>query len=68
VEFDSCVEVVGERLGKDAAYMLDSTKLRRTLGWQDRVTLDDGLDECIGWVKANLEELKRQPLDYIHKP
>jgi dTDP-glucose 4,6-dehydratase len=68
VRFDSCVEVVGERLGKDAAYMLDSAKLRQTLGWQDRVALDEGLDECIGWVQANLEELKRQPLDYIHKP
>lgn len=66
--FEDSVEVVGERLGKDAAYMLDSTKLRDTLGWRDRVTLEDGLDQCIDWVKTNLDELKRQPFDYIHRP
>jgi len=68
VEFDAHVEVVGERLGKDAAYTLDSSKLRSTLGWKDEVSLDTGLDECIGWVKSNLEDLKRQPFNYIHKP
>jgi dTDP-glucose 4,6-dehydratase len=68
VDFNAHVEVVGERLGKDAAYMLDSGKLRTTLGWKDQISLDAGLDECIDWVKSNLEELKRQPFDYIHKP
>lgn len=67
-QFEACVEVVGDRLGKDSAYLLDSSKLRETLGWRDEVTLDAGLDECIVWVKTNLEELKRQPLDYQHKP
>jgi dTDP-glucose 4,6-dehydratase len=66
--FEDSVEVVGERLGKDAAYMLDSSKLRRTLGWEDRIGLDQGLDQCIAWVKQNLKDLRRQPLDYVHKP
>lgn len=68
VDFSAHVEVVGERLGKDATYSLDSTKLRETLGWQDRISLDAGLDDCIAWVESNLEELKKQPFDYIHKP
>lgn len=66
--FEDCVEMVGERLGKDAAYLLDSSKLRETLGWKDEVSLDAGLDECIAWVKDNLGELEKQPLDYVHKP
>ena len=33
-----------ERLGKDLAYILDSTKIR-SLGWEDRITLSQGLDE-----------------------
>ena len=65
--FDEHVEVVGERLGKDAAYLLDSTKVRGELGWSDRITLDQGIDECIQWVKDNFDELKNQPYDYIHK-
>ena len=66
--FEDCVEVVGERMGKDAAYMLDSTKLRQTLGWKDHVSLDEGLDDCIAWVRRDLEQLKLQPFDYVHKP
>jgi dTDP-glucose 4,6-dehydratase len=66
--FEDNVEIVGERLGKDAAYMLDSSKLRRALGWKERIGLEQGLDECVAWVKANLEVLKKQPLDYVHKP
>lgn len=67
VSFDQHVEIVGDRLGKDAAYQLDSTKLRTELGWQDTVRLDQGLDQCIDWVKKNFDALKTQPYDYIHK-
>lgn len=68
VPFEDQVEVVGERLGKDAAYLLDSDKLRRTLGWSDRVSLEEGIDETVAWVRENLDELSRLPFDYIHKP
>jgi len=68
IAFKDAAEVVGERLGKDAAYMLDGTKLKRELGWKAEVSLDDGIDQCIAWVKANLAELRSQPYDYQHKP
>lgn len=68
VKFEDHVEVVGERLGKDAAYQLDSTKLRTELNWTDTVTLDQGLDECVAWVRDNFEALQSLPPDYIHKP
>ena len=68
VRFDKHVEVAGERLGKDSAYHLDSSKLRNELGWQDHYTLDLGLDECIDWVRNNLDTIKQQPFDYVHKP
>lgn len=68
VPFEKHVEVVGERLGKDAAYHLESKKLRKELDWKDHVTLDQGLDDCIAWVREHFEELKAQPYDYSHKP
>lgn len=68
VRFEDQVEVVGERLGKDAAYQLDSTKLRSELGWQDQLDLDQGLDDCIDWVRKHFATLKELPYDYIHKP
>ncbi|MDB5799567.1 MAG: dTDP-glucose 4,6-dehydratase [Rhodocyclales bacterium] len=68
VDFDKHVEVVGERLGKDSAYHLDSTKLREELGWRDQITLDQGIDACVTWVKQNFDALKDHPFDYLHKP
>ena len=67
-DFDACVEVVGERLGKDAAYMLDSSKIRQGLDWKDEISLDAGLDDCVEWVKTNLDDLRSMKWDYIHKP
>jgi len=68
VAFADHVDVVGERLGKDTAYHLSSAKLRAELGWQDAIGLEQGLDECIAWVRDNLDVLRAQPFDYIHKP
>jgi len=65
--FEDHAEVVGERMGKDSAYHLDSTKIRSELAWQDRISLDQGLEECISWVRENFEELKAESYDYIHK-
>jgi len=59
---------VGERLGKDAAFLLDSTRAKEKLQWQDKITLEQGIEETIAWVRDNLEEIKKQPFDYIHKP
>ncbi len=68
VDFDKHVEVVGERLGKDAAYLLDSAKARSILGWNDTVSLEKGIEETAKWVKDNLKVLEKQNPDYVHKP
>jgi dTDP-glucose 4,6-dehydratase len=68
VAFADHVEIVGDRLGKDAAYKLDSGKLRRELGWRDQVTLEQGIDQTIAWVDRWFDVLKTQPFDYQHKP
>lgn len=68
LSFEDNIEDVGERLGKDAAYLLDSTKSRETLGWKDQISLEQGIEETIAWVRDNLEEIRKQPFDYIHKP
>jgi len=67
-DFSDAVEVVGERLGKDAFYQLDSTKVRTELGWTDQTTLERGVDETIAWVDRFLPDLKKLPFDYQHKP
>jgi dTDP-glucose 4,6-dehydratase len=61
-DFSQVIEVVGERPGKDAAYLLDSTKARTALGWEDRVGFEAGVGEVIAWVDEHLDTLRRQPL------
>jgi len=68
VKFEDHIEIVGERLGKDSAYHLDSTKVREELGWQEQVSFEMGLEDCVRWVQENFDALKAQPYDYIHKP
>ncbi|MBS0546258.1 MAG: GDP-mannose 4,6-dehydratase [Proteobacteria bacterium] len=68
VDMKSVVEIVGERLGKDAAYRLDSGKLRRELGWSDAISLESGIAETAAWVDRHLEDLGRLPASYVHKP
>ncbi|MCX5805049.1 MAG: GDP-mannose 4,6-dehydratase [Proteobacteria bacterium] len=67
LSFADHVEVVGERLGKDAAYLLDSTKARTLFGWRDQISLEQGIEETIAWVRDNLEVLQQQAFNYIHK-
>lgn len=68
VSFNDHVEIVDERPGKDAAYLLDSEKARTKLSWTDTVSLENGIDEVVGWIRSNFKELSRLPWDYIHKP
>ncbi len=68
VSFEDTVDMVGDRLGKDAAYHLDSSKIRTELSWSDKVSLDQGLDQCIAWVTENLSTLRELSFDYVHRP
>jgi dTDP-glucose 4,6-dehydratase len=66
-QFDKHVEEAPERDGKDAAYLLDAAKVRADFGWQDRISLEEGVDQTIAWAKEHFEMLKNLPLHYIHK-
>ncbi len=68
VKFEEAVEIVDERPGKDAAYLLDSTKAKTTLGWEDKINLEQGIDETIAWARRYLPEIRKQPANYKHKP
>lgn len=67
-DFGNSVEVVGERLGKDAAYVLDSSKASAELRWHPTIALERGIGETVAWVDANLATLAKQPKEYIHRP
>lgn len=65
--FDKCIENIGERLGQDAAYVIDSTKARIELGWRPQVSINNGIKEVVDWVDGNINSISNEPLDYVHK-
>jgi dTDP-glucose 4,6-dehydratase len=66
--FEDCVEIVGERPGKDAAYLLDNRKAQEALDWDAAVTLESGVQETIDWTARFADFLRDEPLSYAHKP
>jgi dTDP-glucose 4,6-dehydratase len=60
--FEGSTETAGERLGQDAAYVIDSARARSQFGWRPEVTLEVGLTGVIEWVEANWN------LEYVHRP
>lgn len=63
---DIC-EISDDRIGKDAAYKLDSSKIRAELGWIDSIDLDEGLRRTLDWVKENLTTILASELEYVHR-
>ena len=67
VNFNELVNISPERIGKDSAYMLDSSLLTSELGWKPKINLDMGLQDTLSWIDKNLQDLKKQPINYEHK-
>ena len=67
IDFHKHVEIVGDRLGKDSAYLLDSSQAKIQLNWTNSVNIDAGIEETISWVTNNLDILKNENFNYVHK-
>lgn len=46
-------QVVPDRPGHDRRYLLDSSRIRRELGWAPTVGFDDGLADTVRWYDAH---------------
>ncbi|MCX5751950.1 MAG: GDP-mannose 4,6-dehydratase [Candidatus Saganbacteria bacterium] len=67
VSFEQATKVVTERLGQDAAYVIDSTKARKEFGWKPVISMEQGLVGVVSWIENNWEKIKKEPLEYIHR-
>jgi dTDP-glucose 4,6-dehydratase len=50
---ESLKTIVPDRPGHDRRYLLDSSKLRRELGWEPEIAWEDGLRETVDWYASN---------------
>lgn len=65
--FEENVAAAPERAGKDQAYLLDSTAIKRRFNWAPQIELENGIEETIAWTDAHFESIQNQPMHYIHK-
>jgi dTDP-glucose 4,6-dehydratase len=50
---EKIIEFVEDRPGHDIRYSLDSTKIRKELGWKPRHSLDEALKSTVEWYLEN---------------
>ena len=56
-----------DRKGKDHSYKLNSNKLRKKLEWDDKISLDQGINFTFDWINSNFKYFKKASLEYKHK-
>jgi dTDP-glucose 4,6-dehydratase len=64
IPFDKLCEVTGDRLGQDARYWLDSSAIRRDVGWEPAIGLEEGIADMVEWARRYLDQLRDWPMDY----
>lgn len=47
------ITYVTDRLGHDARYAIDSTKLQRELGWVPSLQFEEGIEKTVRWYLEN---------------
>ena len=52
------ITYVTDRLGHDARYAIDSTKLQRELGWEPSLQFEEGIEKTVRWYLENEEWLE----------
>lgn len=67
IDFHELCEVAPDRPSKDLVYEMNCNLAREELKWRPKVDLELGLDFVEVWIRKNLEVLREQPLEYVHK-
>ena len=47
------ITYITDRLGHDARYAIDSTKLKEELGWEPSLQFEEGIDKTVRWYLEN---------------
>jgi dTDP-glucose 4,6-dehydratase len=65
MKFEDLCEITGDRLGQDSRYWLDSSAVKREVGWEPQISLDEGIKEMAAWGRKYIDQLRDWPTDYV---
>jgi dTDP-glucose 4,6-dehydratase len=56
------IEFVDDRPGHDLRYSLDSSKIRHSLKWNDKITFQNGIEKTIDWFlnQTNIQKFSKE--------
>ena len=61
----SLCEVTGDRQHQDSRYWLDSSAIKRDVGWEPQISWEEGMSEMVDWGRKYLPLLKTLPTDFV---
>ena len=64
VPFEKLVDITPGRVGEDAQYWLDSTRIKTELGYQERIGLREGVRDMVAWGRHYLQQLP-PPAEFV---
>lgn len=62
--FEQICEMAPDRLGQDSRYWLDSSRIKRDLGWEPEIGWTEGLAEMVEWGRTYLDQIRDWPTGY----
>lgn len=64
MKFEELCEITEDRLGQDSRYWLDSSAIKRDIGWEPQISIEEGLAEMVDWGRKYVDQLRDWPMDY----
>lgn len=64
IDLKDFIEVVPGRKTEDNQYWIDSSKIKKNLKWEPKISLKEGIKETGEWVRENIEELSSEPMTF----
>jgi len=64
MKFEQLCEITEDRLGQDSRYWLDSSAIKRDIGWEPQISIEEGLGEMVAWGRTYVDQLRDWPMDY----
>ena len=64
IKFDDFFIHAKAREAEDSQYWIDSSLIKRDIGWEPKISLEEGVEETAIWVEKNKEELLKEPFTF----